>query len=67
MEAGHQMHQFAIDLFNKLDSGHNVDNLYMLNGQFKDSLKPLFNKSGNDNMTVLDRIRVQFTPEFKKK
>lgn len=34
MEAGHHMHQYAVDLFKQLDRGHAVDNLYMLNGHF---------------------------------
>jgi hypothetical protein len=53
MEAGHHMHQFTVDLFKQLDSGHHVDNLYMLNGHLQDSLKSLFEKRATN---YLDRM-----------
>lgn len=42
MEAGHHMHQYAAELFENLDRGKPVDNQYMLNGHFIDSVRPLF-------------------------
>ena len=39
MEAGHHMHQFSVDLFEKLDTGVRVDNLVLLNGHFHECIE----------------------------
>jgi len=54
------MHQFSISIFKQLDLGHSLDNLYMLNGNFQDSLKSLLDPS------FLDRLQLIFPKDFKK-
>lgn len=58
------MHQFSVDLFRKLDDGSPIDNLYMLNGHFLDSLRPLFAKGNNEH--VLNRMQVVFAKDVSR-
>jgi len=59
MEAGHHMHQYSVELFTQLDQGKPIDNLYLLNGHFLDTLKPLFS-----NPSLDQRFRVTFSKDF---
>lgn len=72
MEAGHQMHQFSVALFEQLDAGRPVDNLYLLNGHFQDALKPsapmqvTFLKPAGpvDTLAALDHVAVACRTEW---
>ena len=66
MEAGHNMHQFSLELFKKLDLGRPIDNLYMLNGHFVDSLKPLFTIRDSLGEIALNRMQVTFSKDMSK-
>ena len=66
MEAGHNMHQFSLELFKKLDSGRPIDNLYMLNGHFIDCLKPLFTIRDSLGEIALNRMQVTFSKDVSK-
>lgn len=39
MEAGHHMHEFSREMFDKLDRGARVDSLVMLNGHFHECIE----------------------------
>ena len=45
MEAGHHMHEYAVDLFEKLDRGIKVDNLVLLNGHFHECIEGIAKKT----------------------
>eukprot|EP00347_Sterkiella_histriomuscorum_P006822 403351300 len=58
MEAGHQMHQFGLSLFKQMDKGRTIDNLYMVNGQFRESVS--HNSFLHKDAEFLEKIRVVF-------
>jgi hypothetical protein len=62
MEAGNYMHEFSIELFRQLDSGLPVDNLYMINGHFQDTLRQLFetNKLSTPHYSIGERLNITF-------
>ena len=62
MEAGHNMHEFAVDLFNKLDSGIKVDNLVVLNGHFHECIEGI----GKREFTPAE-LHHKFSVEFADK
>ena len=45
MEAGHQMHEFCREIFDKLDRGSKVDNLVMLNAHFHECIENVASKA----------------------
>ena len=57
------MHQFASTLFKQLDNGRPVDNLYMLNGHFADTIKPLFTK---DSSSMFERMQISFNRDIER-
>ncbi|CDW85435.1 gamma-tubulin complex component 5 [Stylonychia lemnae] len=60
MEAGYQMHQFSTQIFKQLDKGKQIDNLYMINGHFNESVCQ--NLKGAD---FIEKIRITFSDEPK--
>ena len=59
MEAGHHMHQFSVELFDKLDSGSRVDNLVLLNGHFHECIEGIAKR----HFTPAD-LQHKFSVEF---
>lgn len=59
MAAGYHMHQFTVELFDKLDQGIRVDNLVLLNGHFHECIENVEKKqfSGQD-------LQRKFSVEF---
>ena len=45
MEAGHHMHEFSREMFDKLDRGVRVDSLVMLNGHFHECIEGIGRKA----------------------
>jgi len=41
MEAGHHLHSFAVELFDKLDNGVRFDSLVQLNSHFQESIEDI--------------------------
>ena len=68
MEAGHHMHLFTIDMFDKLDNGIKVNNLILLNGHFLESLEGFCEKGifGASNGIDPKRMQVVFKNEPSK-
>jgi hypothetical protein len=69
MEAGHHMHLFTVDMFDKLDRGIKVNNLVLLNGHFLESLEGFAGKGvfgSSSNGIDPNRMQVVFKEEPSK-